>query len=138
MNKKLFIATAAFMTILSLALGSCEKQQEPAPEQQEPTNYFTYEGYSFDINSVVRYDKGDNAIEIWLSSEKGLTTTSAIEQAGDYVVLNTNKEYLNKRDRFNATSSKGSFIRFADDHEFAYGDSGTAYIEVGSRWERSG
>lgn len=125
MIKKIF----ALLTLVSLTVVSCEKPT-PEPEPQDPTNYFTYEGYSFDINSVVKYDKGDNAIEIWLSSESGLTTTSAIESTGDYVVLNTNKEYLNKRDRFNAATSKGSFIRFGNTKEFAYGNSGTAYIEV--------
>ena len=125
MIKKLIV----LLTFASLAFASCEKPT-PEPEQQDPTNYFTYDGYSFDINSVVKYDKGDNAIEIWLSSESGLTTTSAIESTGDYVVLNTNKEYLNKRDRFNAATSKGSFIRFGGTKEFAYGDTGAAYIEV--------
>jgi hypothetical protein len=114
---------------VSLTFLSCEKPT-PEPEPQDQTNYFTYEGYSFEINSVVKYDKGDNAIEIWLSPESGLTTTSSIESAGDYVVLNTNKDYLNKRDRFNAATSKGSYIRFGSTKEFAYGDNGTAYIEV--------
>ena len=108
---------------------SCEKPV-PAPEPEEQTNFFTYEGYSFDINSVVRYDNGDNTVELWLSPDRGLTNIAAIEKAGDYVVLNTNKDYLNKRDRFNAATSKGSFIRFGGDKEFAYGDAGTAYIEV--------
>lgn len=125
MIKKLF----ALLTLVSLTVVSCEKPT-PEPEPQAPTNYFTYEGYSFDINSVVKYDKGDHAVELWLSPENGLTTTSAIEAAGDYIVLNTNKDYLNKRDRFNAATSKGSFIRFGSTKEFAYGDNGTAYIEV--------
>ena len=125
MIKKLF----ALLTLVSLTFLSCEKPT-PEPEPQDQTNYFTYEGYSFEINSVVKYDKGDNAIEIWLSPESGLTTTSSIESAGDYVVLNTNKDYLNKRDRFNAATSKGSYIRFGSTKEFAYGDNGTAYIEV--------
>ena len=124
MNRKLF----ALLATLSLAAGSCDKPT-PAPEPQDPVNFFTYESYTIDINSVVKYEKGDNAIELWLSSETGLKTTSQIRNAGDYVVLNTNKEYLNKRDRFNAPTSKGSFIRFCDE-TFAYGDSGTAYIEV--------
>lgn len=125
MIKKLF----ALLTLVSLTVVSCEKPT-PEPEPQDPTNYFTYEGYSFDINSVVKYDKGDSAIEIWLSPESGLTTTSAIKSSGDYIVLNTNKDYLGKRDRFNAATSKGSFIRFGSTKEFTYGDSGAAYIEV--------
>ena len=124
MNRKLFALLAA----LSFVIVSCDKPT-PTPEPQDPTNYFNYEGYSFDINSVVKYEKGDNAIELWLSSETGLKTTSEIMNAGDYVVLNTNKEYLDKRDRFNAATSKGSYIRFCNE-VFSYGDSGTAYIEV--------
>ena len=123
-TRKLFALLAA----LSFVIGSCDKPT-PAPVTQDPVNYFNYEGYSFDINSVVKYEKGDNAIELWLSSETGLKTTAEIANAGDYVVLNTNKEYLNKRDRFNAPTSKGSYIRFCDE-VFTYGDSGTAYIEV--------
>lgn len=129
MTRKIFTACASILTIVSIMITSCDKP-EPAPLPEEQTNFFTYEDYSFDINSVVKYEKGDNAIELWLSPDFGLTSTSAIEKAGDYIVLNTNKDYLNKRDRFNAATSKGSFIRFGNDKEFAYGDTGTAYIEV--------
>lgn len=125
MTRKLFTILAA----LPLLILSCDKPTAE-PEPENPTNYFVYEGYSFDINSVVKYDKGDNTVELWLSSEIGLTTISAIEKAGDYVILNTSKEYLGKRDRFNAGSSKGSFIRFGQNKEFAYGNNGTAYIEI--------
>ena len=94
-----------FMTSLLLMMGSCEKPDSNKPEPEERKNFFTFETYSFDINSVVKYDKGDNAIELWLSPESGLTTTSQIEKSGDYVVLNTHASYLGSRDRFNAQAS---------------------------------
>ena len=120
----------AFMTSLLLMMGSCEKPDSNKPEPEERKNFFTFETYSFDINSVVKYDKGDNAIELWLSPESGLTTTSQIEKSGDYVVLNTHASYLGSRDRFNAQTSADSYIRFGNDLQYEYGDAGVAYIEV--------
>lgn len=120
----------AFMTSLLLMMGSCEKPDSNKPEPEERKNFFTFETYSFDINSVVKYDKGDNAIELWLSPESGLTTTSQIEKSGDYVVLNTHASYLGSRDRFNAQASADSYIRFGNDLQYEYGDEGVAYIEV--------
>lgn len=120
----------AFMTSLLLMMGSCEKPDSNKPEPEERKNFFTFETYSFDINSVVKYDKGDNAIELWLSPESGLTTTSQIEKSGDYVVLNTHASYLGSRDRFDARASADSYIRFGNDLQYEYGDEGVAYIEV--------
>ena len=120
----------AFMTSLLLMMGSCEKPDSNKPEPEERKNFFTFETYSFDINSVVKYDKGDNAIELWLSPESGLTSISQIENSGDYVVLNTHASYLGSRDRFNAQASADSYIRFGNDLQYEYGDAGVAYIEV--------
>lgn len=120
----------AVMTSLLLILGSCEKPDTNKPQPEERKNFFTFESYSFDINSVVKYDKGDNAIELWLSPESGLTTISQIENSGDYVVLNTHASYLGSRDRFNAQASSDSYIRFGNDLQYKYGDAGVAYIEV--------
>lgn len=120
----------AFMTSLLLMMGSCEKPDSNKPEPEERKNFFTFETYSFDINSVVKYDKGDNAIELWLSPESGLTSISQIENSGDYVVLNTHASYLGSRDRFNAQASSDSYIRFGNDLQYEYGDAGVAYIEV--------
>ena len=120
----------AFMTSLLLTMGSCEKTDTQQPQQEERKNFFTYETFSFDINSVVKYDKGDNAIELWLSPESGLTTIAQIEKSGDYVVLNTHSSYLGNRDRFNAQTSKDSYIRFGNNLQYKYGDAGVAYIEV--------
>ena len=103
-----------FMTSLLLIAGSCEKPDTNKPEPEERKNFFTFETYSFDISSVVKYDKGDNAIELWLSPESGLTTISQIENSGDYVVLNTHASYLGSRDRFNAQASIDSYIRFGN------------------------
>lgn len=119
-----------FMTSLLLTVGSCEKPDTQQPQPEERKNFFTYETYSFDINSVVKYDKGDNAIELWLSPESGLNTIAQIEKSGDYVVLNTHAGYLGSRDRFNAQSSKDSYIRFGNNLQYKYGDAGVAYIEV--------
>lgn len=123
-------AVSILMTSLFLLAGCTEPDNTtPVTPDEEPTCYFTYDGYDFDINSVVKYDKGDNSVEIWLSPLSGLTTSKAIKDAGDYVVINTHVAYLGMRDRFDGTTSKNSYIRFAD-LEFAYGDKGTAYIEA--------
>lgn len=123
------IATAALLTA-SLTFIGCEKPDNGEGIQEEPrTNYFAYDGYSFDINSVVRYDDGSNHVELWLSPESNLDNTAAIEKSGDYVVLRTHGSYLGNRDRFDAQTSKESYIRFAD-KEFSYGDKGIAYIEA--------
>lgn len=110
--------------------GACQKTEAPQYEPEERTNFFTFEGYSLDINSVVQYDKGDNSVELWLSPEKGLSTTAEIRNAGDYVVLNTHASYMGGRDRFTAQASKDSYIRFTEDLQFSYGNSGIAYIEI--------
>lgn len=123
------IATAALLTAALTFIG-CEKPDNGDGKQDEPrTNYFTYDGFSFDINSVVRYDNGSNSVELWLSPENNLKNIAEIEKSGDYVVLRTHGSYLGKRDRFDAQTSKESFIRFAD-KVFAYGDKGIAYIEA--------
>jgi hypothetical protein len=123
-----------FSTTIAAAIvflaGGCQKTDTPQQEPEERKNFFTYDSYSFDINSVVQYDKGDNSVELWLSPESGLTTSKQIESAGDYIVLNTHVSYLGNRDRFNAQTSQDSYIRFGNDLQYKYGDQGTAYIEL--------
>ena len=121
---------AAIMTIIMSTVCNCQKpdDNQEGSDVTTKTNYYIYEGYSFDINSVVRYDQGDNSVELWLSPKAGATTISEIQNEGDYVVLNTHSSYLGNRDRFSASSSKNSYIRFGENKEFAYGNSGTAYI----------
>lgn len=128
--KRTFLAVIAAATLTSIH--SCEKPDSGSEGTTpvEKTNYFTYDGYSFDINSVVKYDQGDNSVELWLSPKVGATTISEIEKEGDYVIVNTNAAYLGNRDRFNASTSKNSFISFGSDLKFAYGDAGTAYIQA--------
>ena len=122
-----FVAAAfAAMALIS----GCQDSGAADQTKTEPrTNFFTYDNHSFDINSVVKYDKTATAVELWLSAENGATTTEQIRQAGDYIVLRTNASYLGKRDYFKGTASKDSYVRFTE-MEFAYGDEGTAYIEV--------
>lgn len=128
--KRAFMAVLAAATLT--AFHSCEKPDSGSEGTTpvEKTNYFTYDGYSFEINSVVQYDKGDNNIELWLSPSSGMTTINEVERSGDYVVLNTHRSYLGNKDRFNAQTSKASFIRFGNNLQFAYGNTGTAYIEA--------
>lgn len=114
---------------MMMAFGCNNPDQTPVGADAPRVNYFTYTDYSFDINSAVHYDKGDNSVEIWLSPVSGLNTSREIMENGDYVVLNTHKSYLGGRDRFNSQSSKDSYVRFCD-QKFAYGNEGTAYIEV--------
>lgn len=129
-NTHLALAASIFMTSLFLLAGCTEPDDTtPVTPEDESTCYFIYDGYHFDINSAVRYEKGDNSVEIWLSPLSGLTTSEAIQNAGDYVVLNTHVTYLGKRDRFEGATSKNSYMKFTD-LEFAYGDKGTAYIEA--------
>ena len=129
-NTHLALAASIFMTSLFLLAGCTEPDDTtPVTPEEESTCYFIYDGYHFDINSAVRYEKGDNSVEIWLSPLSGLTTSEAIQNAGDYVVLNTHVTYLGKRDRFEGATSKNSYLKFTD-LEFAYGDKGTAYIEA--------
>ena len=111
-------------------MSGCEKPGDgPASSEEPKTNYFIYNGYEFEINSAVQYDKGDNSVEVWLSPISGLTTSKEIKAGGDYVVFNTHKSYLGGRDRFSADASKDSYICFGE-QKFAYGDQGTAYIDV--------
>ena len=126
------VRIAALMAIAMTALCNCQKPDDTqgSTEPEVKTNYFNYEGYLFDINSVVRYDQGDSSVELWLSPMVGATNIAEIEKEGDYVVINTNKAYLGKRDRFSEGTSKYSYIRFGADHKFAYGNSGAAYIEA--------
>ena len=129
--KLLSFAKAAAMAILgTIIMSGCEKPGDgPASSEEPKTNYFIYNGYEFEINSAVQYDKGDNSVEIWLSPISGLTTSKEIKAGGDYVVFNTHRSYLGGRDRFSADASKDSYICFGE-QKFAYGDQGTAYIEV--------
>lgn len=123
--------SATIISTLLFIFGSCQKPDtDTKPQDEERTNFFTYNGYTFDINSVVQYDKGDNEVELWLSPESGMTTIAQIEESGDYVVLNTHIGYLGDRDRFNAQASKESYIRFGNTQEYKYGNQGLAYIEV--------
>ena len=91
-----FVAAAfAAMALIS----GCQDSGAADQTKTEPrTNFFTYDNHSFDINSVVKYDKTATAVELWLSAENGATTTEQIRQAGDYIVLRTNASYLGKRD----------------------------------------
>lgn len=124
-----FVKVAVAAIIGTMLITGCEKPDNGPASEVPRTNFFVYDGYSFDINSAVQYDKGDNSIELWLSPVSGLTTSKEIKAEGDYVVLNTHKSFLGDRDRFNVQSSKESFISFVD-QKFSYGDQGTAYIEV--------
>lgn len=123
--KALFIA--AICGILTFT--GCSKPAPATGQTEEKTNFFLYDGYSFDINSAARVDKGDNTIEIWLSPDKGLTSMEGFLESGDFLTICTHSSYLGNRDRFSGQASKNSFIRFAD-KEFRYGQEGTAYIEA--------
>ena len=129
--KLLSFAKAAAMAILgTMLISGCEKpDNDPVSSEEPKTNYFIYNGYEFEINSAVQYDKGDNSVEVWLSPISGLTTSKEIKAGGDYVVFNTHRSYLGGRDRFSADASKDSYICFGE-QKFAYGDQGTAYIDV--------
>ena len=127
-----FVKVAVAAIIGTLLITGCEKPDNGPASEVPRTNFFVYDGYSFDINSAVQYDKGDSSIELWLSPVSGLTTSKEIKAEGDYVVLNTHKSFLGDRDRFNGQSSRESFISFVD-QKFSYGDQGTAYIEVQMR-----
>ena len=124
-----FAKVAAVAILGTMLISGCEKPDNGPISEAPRTNYFVYDGYSFDINSAVQYDKGDNSVEVWLSPISGLTTSKEIKAGGDYVVFNTHKSYLGDRDRFNSQSSKESYICFGE-QKFTYGDQGTAYIEV--------
>ena len=126
-NVSLKLAT---LLAIFISITACEKSnQNGGSKQEKESNYFVYDGYYFDIKSVVSYEAGDNLMEFWLSSTEGLTTSKDIEAAGDYVVLNTHKSYLGSRDRFSGASSEYSSIRFCNE-SFTKGDLGNAYIEV--------
>lgn len=128
--KLISFAKAAAVAILgTMLISGCEKPDNGPISEAPRTNYFVYDGYSFDIRSAVQYDKSDNSVELWLSPISGLTKSKEIKDGGDYVVLNTHKSYLGDRDRFSAAQSKDSYISFCE-QTFAYGNSGTAYIEV--------
>lgn len=120
---------AAAIAALTLVSGCQDPATTDQPITEPRTNFFTYDGHSFDINSVVKYEKTASAVELWLSAENGATTTAQIREAGDYIVLRTNGSYLGGRDYFKGTASKDSYIRFTE-MEFAYGDDGTAFIEI--------
>lgn len=124
-----FAKVAAAAILGTMLISGCEKPDNGPISEAPRTNYFVYDGYSFDINSAVQYDKGDNSVEVWLSPISGLTTSKEIKAGGDYVVFNTHKSFLGDRDRFNNQTSKESYICFGE-QKFAYGDQGTAYIEV--------
>lgn len=124
-----FAKVAAAAILGTMLISGCEKPDNGPISEAPRTNYFVYDGYSFDINSAVQYDKGDNSVEVWLSPISGLTTSKEIKAGGDYVVFNTHKSFLGDRDRFNSQTSKESYICFGE-QKFAYGDQGTAYIEV--------
>ena len=128
-NRAIF---AALATVTMFSMSSCQKPDNgtEGTEPETTTNYFTYDEYSFDINSVVKYEQGDNTVEFWLSPMIGATTIAEIEREGDYVVLKTNKAYLGKRDRFSESTSKNSSISFGANQKFTYGDAGTAYIQA--------
>ena len=127
-----FAKVAAAAILGTMLISGCEKPDNGPISEAPRTNYFVYDGYSFDINSAVQYDKGDNSVEVWLSPISGLTTSKDIKAGGDYVVFNTHKSFLGDRDRFNSQTSKESYICFGE-QKFAYGNEGTAYIEIQMR-----
>lgn len=126
-----FKAAGAAILALAFSLTGCDesKPDHDGGNDDTRTNFFVYDGYSFDIKSAVRYDDGSNSVEFWLSPETGLESIAEVEEAGDFVVLRTHGSFLGDRDRFSAQSSKESYIRFAD-LKYAYGDQGMAYIEA--------
>ncbi len=128
MNFTSFAKTAGIAILGIMLTAGCQKS-DPVTQEAPRTNFFIYDGYSFDINSAVHYDKGDLSVEVWLSPISGLTTTKEIKAGGDYVVFNTHKSLLGDRDRFNSQTSKESYICFGE-QKYEYGDQGTAYIEV--------
>lgn len=123
---------AAMAIIAIMATNGCQKPDNgsESTDSTAKKNYFVYDGFSFDINSVVRYHQGGNSVELWLSPAIGATTIAEIQAEGDYVVLCTNTSYLGSRDRFNSSVSKESYIRFGENHKYSYGDEGSAYIQV--------
>lgn len=128
------VRLAAILIVFMATVCNCEKQADApdTPKQELSENYFTYDGYAFEINSVVKFDEGNSSVELWLSPKQNAKTISEIKSYGDYVVLKTNSAYVNqgKRDLFNVQTSKDSYIRFCNTHEFKYGDLGTAFIQV--------
>ena len=65
-NVSLKLAT---LFALFISLTACEKpNQEVNTNKEKDSNCFVYDGYSFDIKSVVSYDAGDNLLEFWISS----------------------------------------------------------------------
>ena len=125
-NVSLKLAT---LLAIFISITACEKSnQNGVSKPEKGSNYFVYDGYYFDIKSVVSYDAGDNLLEFWLSSTEDLKTTAEVEAAGDYVVINTHKSYLGTRDRFSGSASDNSSIRFCN-QSFKKGDIGNAYIE---------
>ena len=121
---------ACLAAVLTVLIGCEQENQSMLPAKQEKeSNFFIYDGYSFDIRSAVSYQTGDNLLEFWLSPTEGLTTIKEVESAGDYVVINTHKSYNGTRDRFSGTASDNSSIRFCD-MAYKKGDTGSGYIDV--------
>ena len=55
---------AAAVAAIGLISGCQETGNENQMIEEPRTNFFTYDGYSFDINSVVKYEKTASAVEL--------------------------------------------------------------------------
>lgn len=121
------ILTSIIAAAIMLLPSGC-REDDPVNEQpaEEFTNEFVYDGESYNIGSVVRFDQDNNTTQLWISSEEGLESIDQIEDSGDYLVLSVHRSYLGSRDRF---TKAGSFVRFGS-LAFASGNEGMGYIET--------
>lgn len=113
-------------TIL-FSLYGCE---DPAPvnEKEEEmiyTNTYEYDGESFDIQSVVKYET-ETTVELWLSPVKDLNTIGSVIENGNYGVVSVNRTYIGGRDLF---KKSGSYVRF-NEKMFEKGCNAKAFVDM--------
>lgn len=119
--------TLALLSISALVLSGCE---EDAPVKQETiektyTNSYEYDGSTFDVKSVVRYET-ETTVELWLSPAENLKTIGDVMEKGDYGVISVNRTYLGGRDLFKKSGSYAGF----NEMRFSKGQNAKAYIEM--------
>jgi hypothetical protein len=117
--------TALALSILSL-MTACKEPQPEVIEEEKYTNEITYNGETFAIGSVVRFEQDNNTVQFWISRQEGLTSVDQIEETDGYLIVSTHKSFLGGRDRF---SKNGSFVKYGD-LQFATGDEGMGFIEA--------
>lgn len=128
MNTYLKYFTLGLLATSAFILSGCEETtpvQQGTVEEIEYTNSYEYDGNTFDVKSVVRYET-ETTVEMWLSPSEGLKSIGDVVENGNYGVVSVNRTYLGGRDLFKKSGTYAGF----NEMRFSKGQNAKAYIEM--------